>query len=85
MLKKPSGSASVLRFFVQLSVERRIVIRSRYVAIDEDKNYDFDELVRIVEAEADSLNLLPPDSSSWRMSISLSRLDAQEGGSSHVV
>ena len=85
MLKKPSGSASVLRFFVQLSVERRIVIRSRYVAIDEDKNYDFDELVRIVEAEADLLNLLPPDSSSWRMSISLSRLDAQEGKSSHVV
>ena len=82
----PSGSASVLLFFVQLSVERRIVIRSRYVAIDEEQNYDFDEPVRIVEAEADSLNLLPTDASSWRMSISLSRLDAQEARStSHVV
>ena len=82
---KPSGSASVLLFFVQLSVERRIVIRSRYLAIGGKQNYDFDELARTVEVEASSLKVLPTGASSWRMSIFLSRLDAHEGKSSHVV
>ena len=80
----PYGSASVLLFFVQLSVERRIVIRSRYLAIGGKQNYDFDELARTVEVEASSLKVLPTGASSWRMSIFLSRLDAHEGKSSHV-
>ena len=68
-------------------MERRVVVRSRYVAVDAEQNFDFDEIVRIVEAEARSLDLLPTDTSSWRMSISLSRHDphSKEGCSSHVV
>jgi hypothetical protein len=63
-------------------------MRSRYVAVDAKQNFDFDEKVRIVEAEAHSLNLMLTGVSRMGMGlpISLSRNDphSKDGGSSHV-
>ena len=66
-------------------MERRVIIRSRYVAVDAKQNFDFDEIVRIVEAEAQSLNLMLTGVSrmGMGMSISLYRNDphSKDGGS----
>ena len=68
ILKKPP--VELLRFFVQLSVEWRVIIRSRCIAVDTQQNFKFDEVVRMVNAEAQSLSLLPTGASNMEMSIS---------------